>query len=202
MKNLSWVTIGALGVAAVFAMSIIVMVADDSADTTTARSETPTTTVATTRTTEEERPPSTTTAPRETLAPSTTSAPPGTTAAPLAAPTVQATTGAGSGEVALQWSRVDGATGYRVLRIGADGTTSSMAEIDVVTGTANAQPEVVNVWSDSHSYVPASGALSSPDDSAVFHYVDVGLGERCYEVVALREAVTGTSGPPVCARPA
>jgi hypothetical protein len=97
--------------------------------------------------------------------------------------------------VFLDWSASEGASGYRVMRAGtSDGELTEVARIDVTTGLATAGPEVVNIWSGAHSYLPSDGPLTSPDRSPELHYVEVGgAGQRCFRVVAYNE---GGDAPP------
>jgi hypothetical protein len=115
---------------------------------------------------------------------------------------ITARASAGSGEVELEWGAAEGATGYRVLRTDAAGTTTgTMAEIDITTGAVTAADEVTNIWSDEHTYLPSGGALDGPDTSSTFHYVDVGSGERCYRVVATNADGAGPPSAVACGSP-
>jgi hypothetical protein len=69
--------------------------------------------------------------------------------------------------------------------------SSPSAEFDVTTGTATAAADVVNVFSDQHSYIPPRGTLEGTDRSSQFFYVDVGSGQRCFRVVAFNAARDG-----------
>jgi len=101
--------------------------------------------------------------------------PPDPAAVPGAATIIRVGPGGGSGEVQLTWEAVPNATGYRVLRSdAADGQFEVAAEFDITTGTATAAVDVVNVFSEQHSYVPPRGTLEAPDQSSRFSYVDVG----------------------------
>ncbi|HEY6747225.1 MAG TPA: DUF4232 domain-containing protein [Mycobacteriales bacterium] len=100
--------------------------------------------------------------------------------------------GGGSGEVAVGWAAVPRATGYRVVRTTAGGAQLRVvADFDITTGRATAAPEVVNVWSAQHSYVPDRGRLAQVDRSPRFEYVDVGAGRRYYRVLAYNSAGNG-----------
>jgi len=82
--------------------------------------------------------------------------------------------GGGSGEVQLTWEALANATGYRVLRSDTtDGEFEATAELDVTTGAATASADVVNVFSDQHSYIPPRGTFEGPDQSPQFSSVDV-----------------------------
>ncbi|HET6952319.1 MAG TPA: hypothetical protein VFI47_18210, partial [Acidimicrobiales bacterium] len=118
-------------------------------------------------------------------------------------PGVAARTGGSSGEVAVEWNPADGATGYRVLRAGAPaGPFEVAADFDVTTGSVTAADGVVNIWSAQHSYVPDRGEpLAGPDTSPWFEYVDVGTGERCYQVLAHNAAGAGPASGVVCGSP-
>lgn len=103
-----------------------------------------------------------------------------------------ATPGAGSGEVAVGWAAVPRATGYRVIRTTAAGAQLRVvADFTITTGRIAAAPEVVNVWSAQHSYVPDRGRLTQLDRSGRFEYVDVGTGRRYYRVLAYNSAGSG-----------
>jgi hypothetical protein len=116
---------------------------------------------------------------------------------------VRAVTGAGSGEVEVDWDAVPGVTGYRVVRPASGGDPPTvMVELDITTGTATALPAVVNVWSDEHTYVPPRDPMTGTDTSVHFHYVDVGgPGQRCYQVVAFNAAGAAAPSGVVCAPP-
>lgn len=116
---------------------------------------------------------------------------------------ISAHSGGGSGEVALDWNAVEGATGYRVLRSDtASGPFDVFADIDIVTGAATAADEVVNIWSQQHSYIPAGSPLTSPDQSPWFQLVEVGgSGERCYRVVAYNAAGDAPASSVACGSP-
>jgi hypothetical protein len=105
--------------------------------------------------------------------------------------------------VAVSWNAVSDATGYRIYRADSpDGEFVRVARINVVTGSTSATPGVVNIWSVQHSYVPSGGALSSPDTSATFEYVEVtGAGQRCFKVVAFNDAGRGHSSSISCSSP-
>jgi Domain of unknown function (DUF4232) len=120
-----------------------------------------------------------------------------------AAVVARATPGGGSGEVAVGWPAVPRATGYRVVRTTAAGAhLRVVADFNITTGRTTAAPEVVNIWSAQHSYVPDRGRLTQVDRSARFEYVDVGASRRYYRVLAHNStgngplsAVTGALPP-------
>lgn len=117
---------------------------------------------------------------------------------------VSADPGGGSGEVTLDWDAVPGATGYRIERsAAATGPFEEVAALDVTTGSATVEPGagVVNIFSEQHSYLPTDGALSQPDASAGFQYVDVGAGQRCFQVIAVNAAGEGPPSNVTCASP-
>lgn len=132
---------------------------------------------------------------------STTATPSGSVPGPVTV--VQAYPGGGSGEVVLDWDAVAGATGYRVLRARCPGGRfRRVADIDITTGRATAAPDVVNIWSAQHSYIPSGGTLPAPDSSPWFQYVDVGWsGQRCYRVVAYNAAGAAPPSVVTCASP-
>jgi hypothetical protein len=133
--------------------------------------------------------------------PSTTSAP-SSDPSPLPAVTItEARPGGGSGEVQLSWAAVDGATGYRVERVGGAGSFVVIVDVDVVTGAVSVLPEVANVFSTTHTY-RAGGQLDAPDPSPTFSVVHVaGPGERCFRVRAYDGDGEGPPSPVACASP-
>lgn len=158
---------------------------------------------------------STTTAPptaASTTVPATTAAGAPTTAAPTTAPgvippgpvtVVSAATGGGSGEVVVDWNAVVGATGYRVLRSGAaEGPYGVAADVDVITGGVTADPDVATIWSDQRSYLhPGVPPPASPDTSPWFQLVNLGDGQRCFQVVAYNAGGDAPPSPVVCGWP-
>jgi hypothetical protein len=102
----------------------------------------------------------------------------------------------------VQWDAVKAATGYCVLRANAaTGPFTIVADLEVTTGAATAAADVVNVWSQAHSYIPADGALAAPDASPWFQYVDVGPGQRWFRVVAYNTAGEASASAVVSASP-
>ena len=102
----------------------------------------------------------------------------------------------------LDWDAAAGATGYRVLRAAAvDGPFEVVADLDVTTGSTTAAPEVVNIFSEQHSYRPSDGPLAAPDPSPQFHYVDVTSGERCFQVIAYNAAGDAPASAVACGSP-
>ncbi len=157
-----------------------------------------------------------TTGPASSAAPTTalTSVPPTVTAPPSPATTAPAGTvpdavaviraerGAGSGELLMLWNAASGATGYRIERAPAPGGTfATVADIDVATGRATANDEVLAIQSaGGHLYVPAGALLAEPDGSAWFQYDEfVGSGTRCFRVVAYNAAGAAAPSPVACA---
>jgi hypothetical protein len=113
---------------------------------------------------------------------------------PGAVDELSAQPGGGSGEIVLEWGAVPGATGYRVLRSTAmNGSFATVADIDVTDGSATAADNVVNVWSERHSYIPPGGTMSSPDPSPWYQYVEVAAGQQFFQVLAYN---TSGEGPP------
>ncbi len=108
---------------------------------------------------------------------------------------VVAHSGGGYGEVQLDWNAVANATGYRVLCTDAGGGRARVvADFNITTGRTTAAPEVVNLWSSEHTYIPGGGRLTKADTSSSFQYVDVGeAGPRYYRVLAWNLA---GDGPP------
>jgi hypothetical protein len=122
--------------------------------------------------------------------------------APGAVSVISARTGGGSGEVELTWGAVADASGYRVLRSdGVDGDFEVTAELDVTTGTATASADVVNVFSEEHSYIPPGGGFEGPDQSSQFSYVDLGDHRRCFRVIAVNAAGDAPPSDVACGAP-
>jgi hypothetical protein len=138
-----------------------------------------------------------------TAAPTTITTSGGPGAAPGAVQVISAGSGGGSGEVVVDWDAVAGATGYRVLRAGAtSGPFRIVADMDVLTGSTEAAAEVVNLWSEEHTYVPSGGALDAPDRSPWFQYVEVtGSDRRCFRVIAYNAAGEGEPSVVACGSP-
>ena len=109
-----------------------------------------------------------------------------------AAVVARATPGGGSGEVAVGWAAVPRATGYRVIRTTAAGAQLQIvADFNITTGRSTAAPDVVNIWSAQHSYIPDRGRLRQVDRSPRFEYVDVGASRRYYRVLAYNSTGNG-----------
>jgi hypothetical protein len=186
-RRWTWALV-ALAVVALVVLALLVWGGDDDAVDTSGSSTTTTSTTSTSSS--DTAPPSSS---------STTQAEP----APGPVTVLRAGPGGGSGEVVLDWNAVSGATGYRVLRAAtAAGPFAVVADFDVTTGSTSAADEVVNLWSEQHSYVPADGALGSPDTSPRFQYVEVdGTGSRCFVVVARNGSGDGAESAPACGSP-
>jgi hypothetical protein len=195
-RRRTWV-IAFVAVVGAAALALLALVWSRDDDTTSAGPGTTTTTPATT----------TSTATSTTIAAVTTTSSPATsTTQAVALPAtvvVGAAPGGGSGEVAVHWDAVAGATGYRVLRSDApDGAYEVRADVDVITGATNADEGVTNVFSAQHVYVPDGGALAAPDRSARFDYVEVGgPEERCFQVIAVNAGGESAPSEPACASP-
>lgn len=184
--------VAAVIVVALAAVAAFVIWGGDDEDTTTTGESTTTERSTTTTSTS-----STTTTP---TTDTTTTTPSG--AVPGAVTVVTAGPGGGSGEVELDWDAVAGATGYRVLRGAAvDGPFEIAADLDVTTGSTTAAPQVVNIFSEQHSYLPSDGPLAAPDPSPRFQYVDVTAGERCFQVIAYNAAGDGPASAVACGSP-
>jgi hypothetical protein len=173
--------------AAILAIALLAMAllatgcGDDDDDTTTPTSSTA---VATTATPTSSTADVTTTSTAEVP---TSSAAPG--APPVDAPAPTARSGGGSGEIAVRWHTVPGATGYRVQRApGPAGPYEVSADVDVTSGRTTLGDGVTDLWS------PA-------DDE--FEYVEVvGAGSvRYYRVVAYNDAGEGPVSQTVCGAP-
>jgi hypothetical protein len=195
-------------VVAIAILAVAVVVANDDGDKTGA----PASTTTTTATTKTERtttsitvPPTTTTAAPITTASTRTTVPGTTTGEPVPVPGVViavAQSGGGSEEVQVDWTAVPHATGYRVLRADPGGSQYKVvADFDITTGHTTAAPDVVNIWSAGHSYVPDRGPLAGPDRSPWFQYVDYLSGERCYRVQAYNAAGNGPLSTVTCGAP-
>jgi hypothetical protein len=206
MRKHWWWAAAAGLIAAVAVIALVAMLAggddDDRASdrTTTTSSSTTSTSVTTIDSTSSTSAPPTSSTPTATAAPTTTAVAPAPV--PGAVTVVRTYTGAGSGEVQVDWDAVPGATGYRIIRpAGAGNAPTVMAEIDVMTGTATALPPVANVWSEDRNYLPPRGPWTGPDPSVHFHYVDLGEGERCFQVIAFNAAGDGPPSVVVCGSP-
>lgn len=108
----------------------------------------------------------------------------------------------------VEWNAVALATGYRVYRTdSAGGSLRFMAEINVVSGYTWALPDVVNIWSTEHTYLPRGVPLAGADRSSRFRYVDYGGPDvRYYRLQAYNTAGSGplsavTGGTPVVGPP-
>jgi hypothetical protein len=113
-------------------------------------------------------------------------------------------TGGGSGEVQVDWNAVPGATGYQVLQTNTAGRHARVvADFNITTGRTRAAPQVTNIWSAEHSYIPDRGPLTRVDQSPWFQYVDVlsVAGQRCYRVLAYNTAGHGPKSAVTCAAP-
>jgi hypothetical protein len=65
------------------------------------------------------------------------------------------------------------------------------ADFDVTTGITTTVPEVVNIWSAQHTYVPSGGALDEPDRSPWFEMVTIRVNSAskfCFRVIAYNAA--------------
>ena len=202
MNNRRWwaVTLAVLAAVGITAVGAALWGDDDGGVTTAPRMVPSTTTAPSTSTS--------TSVSTSTPSTSTTSTPPPRTSPPTTKPrvTVPATvtvisarSGGGSGEIVLDWKAVATATGYQVLRAGtAEGPFSIAADFSVRTGKTTAGNDVVNLWSQEHTYVPASGSLGAPDQSPSFEYVQVGLPQQYFRVVAYNAAGTAPPSASVC----
>jgi hypothetical protein len=188
-RSWAWALAAVVGIGALATVGVLVWSGDDGTDDVAPTSSTDRPTMTSTSSTAV---PSTTT---------TTEGGPG--AVPRAVEVVTAGPGGGSGEVVLDWDTVTGATGYRVLRSGSrDGPFEVVADFDVTTGSTTASADVVNIWSEQHSYVPSEGTLDAPDRSPWFQYVDVsGSEQRCYRVVTYNAVGDGAASVVVCSSP-
>ena len=118
---------------------------------------------------------------------------------PAAVTGIGARSGGGSGEIVLDWNAAATATGYQVLRAeSAEGPFSIAADFSVTTGKTTVANDVVNLWSGQHTYVPAGGSLGAPDQSPTFEYVQAGLPQQYFRVVAYNAAGTAPTSAIVC----
>ncbi|HET9139932.1 hypothetical protein [Actinophytocola sp.] len=117
--------------------------------------------------------------------------------------TASAGSAGGSGEVQVEWRAVATATGYRVYRTDSAGRNARlMVDVNILSGRTKAAPEVVNLWSKQHTYIPNKGPLSGPDHSPRFWYVDNGPSDtRCYRVRAYNAAGAGPLSAVTCGTP-
>ncbi len=111
--------------------------------------------------------------------------------------------GGGSGEVALRWDAVAGATGYRVLRaVEAADTFEVAATIDLLTGTARVASNVIYLASDTQTFVPTRNATVAPTAPPTrFEYIELltdGAPHRSFRVVAIGPGGASPASPVVC----
>lgn len=195
MQRRPYILATVLVLLAVLGVGAAVLVADDDEVGSGATQSTTTTLAVTTTSTTAP----TTTSTADTSTTSTTSVTP----ALPAVTGVTAGPGGGSGEIALRWDAVAGATGYRVLRSETSaGPFTVSATIDVTDGSATAGEGVVNIFSAAHAYVPDGPALNAPDPSPSFDYVELATGNRCFQVVAVDGDREATPSATACAAPA
>lgn len=115
---------------------------------------------------------------------------------------VEARPGGGSGEVAVRWGPVAGATGYRILRCDRpDGAYVVTADINVTTGAVTKAADVPTIWSENYNYRPEGPGLTTPDTSPWFEYIDLGSDPRWYQLVAYNAAGAGQASAVVSAGP-
>jgi hypothetical protein len=89
-----------------------------------------------------------------------------------------------------------------VARLGEDGPFTEVAAVDITTGDVMAATGIVNLFSAEHTYLPRSGALTSPDESSRFELVDISPpAPRCYQVIAYNEFGDGEPSTAVCGSP-
>ena len=200
MTNRRWwaVTLAVLAVVGITAVGAAISNGDDDEVATVRKSVPSTTTVPSTSTSV-----STSTSSTPTISTPPPSTSPPTTkprvTVPAAVTVISARSGGGSGEIVLDWNAVATATGYQVLRADTvEGPFSIAADFSVRTGKTTAGNDVVNLWSQQHTYIPASGSLGAPDQSPSFEYVQVGPPQQYFRVVAYNAAGTAPASASVC----
>lgn len=103
---------------------------------------------------------------------------------------VTARGGGGSGEIAVRWPAVDGATGYRVHRADTpDGPFTVTGDIDLMTGQTTLAPDATNLWS------------SSPGQLEYVEVVTNGASARYFRVGAYNAAGEGPLSDVECGAP-
>ncbi|HET8640381.1 MAG TPA: hypothetical protein VFM37_00485 [Pseudonocardiaceae bacterium] len=109
----------------------------------------------------------------------------------------------GSEEVQVVWKAAVRAAGYRVYLTDSAGRIARlMVDINIITGQTRAEPEVVYLSSQEHTYVPDRGPLTGADGSSRFQYVDfMSGGTRCYRVQAYNAAGAGPLSAITCGTP-
>ena len=159
-------------------------------------------------TTTSTRPETTSTAPTTTSTTTTAPAPESTTSAPAPVPpavtVVAARPAGGSGEVAVDWEAVAGATGYRVARsTSPSGPFAVTADLNLAAGEITVAAGVVNVWSPGVAgYHPTYETVPGAPPPHEFQYVDVSGGAARYnQVVAYNAAGDGPPSVVVCGSP-
>ncbi len=103
----------------------------------------------------------------------------------------------------MVWKAVATATGYQIYRTDSAGHGARLvADVNIVTGHTTVAPGVVNIWSQTHTYIPGGGPLTSRDPSTRFQYVDYGeAGTRYYRVRAYNAAGAGPLSPVISGTP-
>jgi hypothetical protein len=153
------------------------------------------------------RPATTSTAPTTTSTATTAPALASTTSAPQPVPpavtVVTAGPAGGSGEVAVDWEAVAGATGYRVARsTSPSGPFAVTADLNLAAGAITVAADVVNVWSPgAANYHPTYEVVPGAPPPDEFQYVDSGGTARYYQVVAYNAAGDGPPSVVVCGAP-
>ncbi len=116
---------------------------------------------------------------------------------------IRAGHGGGSGEIALDWTGVPGATGYRIERADtANGPFSIAADLDLTTGTATmVGPGVDFIGGDQHTFYPTGTPPAYSVPARSFDYVEVGFRHHYFRVTAHNGNGDGASSVVVCGTP-
>jgi hypothetical protein len=120
---------------------------------------------------------------------------------PVAVTAITARPGGGSGEVAVTWGAVAGATGYRVSRSSApSGPYSVSVDLNLATAEVTVADSVANVFSPgSAEYFPVLTFQPGDPLPNDFEYIDLGgLEPRYFRVVAYNAAGDGPPSVVVC----
>jgi hypothetical protein len=138
---------------------------------------------------------------------SSTTTRPATSHVPPRVSTLRAYAGGGSGEIALDWTTVPGAAGYRVLRSASvQGSFAVVVDVDMHAGVKAAGTEVINLYGDGGTsvvFLPQSRATAPPVvQPRVMHRVEIARNQRqWFRVVAYNGAGSAAPSIAVCGAP-
>jgi hypothetical protein len=114
---------------------------------------------------------------------------------------IDAGSGGGSGEIALNWEGVEGATGYRVLRATTPGGPfEQSADLNVVTGDRTLADDVVSLWSPTGDFPPFT-TVPGEEPPPRYQYIELvsgGVTQRYFKVVAYDDDGEGPASEVVC----